>query len=291
MHSCTCKNATHESNNGYTVCSNCGAVLCVKPQCIEWTGMDDNRQRGELWLTDGTVVGDKQLERFQHGLTNANKYTIYVEGCDFIRNVCNDLKFGGGVEHESLKLFDHVKDHHYRWRGVRRTGLLVACISIACQRLSVGVADATIMKLGRVNTSSKMFNEQKKHVLVALHALGIIIQPADASTYSCRICSDLGLTKQVADLVSAHASKISKLDQMNARSCNTIVAVSILYSIEKYNLCINVNKVCAMMHVTRQTLVKWYAEATGRTIKHARDVIQSFDIRQNHTKKKKHKKS
>lgn len=277
-----CGHSVREVIEGRNVCSHCGFVFDVVPESIEWwSGTDDVRQRAssisDTLGTNGSTVGDKRLVHLQKGLTGGNKQRVFTEGRDFIMNVCSDLCVGEAVETEALHIFSIVREQHGHWRGSKRMGTLIACVSIACQKFSIGMTDATILKLQRVNQPSKVMNMQKKHVLTALHKSGVIIDRANAETYCYRVCSDLGFNRELLKLVSTQAKRISKMEHLNARSCNMIVAVSILFLIEKYNLSIQISKLCRIVSVTRPTLVKWYAEAAVRSLSCTRSIIQSLD--------------
>lgn len=281
---------THEQCDqvdGFRVCCTCGLVVSNVPQDVEWQlganehGERDVRQRASttssIWESCGSIVGDKSLQRYQQGLSGANKERVFTAGCEFISDVCTDLLLGKHVEFEATSIFSHVREQHSRWRGARRLGILIACVSIACQRLSVGISDAKILNLERVQQPSKTMNAQKKQVLIILHQKGVVVHQANASNYCLRVCSDLGFNKHVSRMVGAQAEKISKKEHLNARSCSMIVAVSVLSLIEKYNLCINIQQLCTMVNVTRPTLFKWYADASKRDISITRKLIQSFD--------------
>ena len=268
--------------DGFSVCCHCGAVMCVVPQAMEWVpGIDDVRQRAsaadEAWYVGGTVVGDKSLESIHQGISGGNKQRVYAEGRDFIKDVCTDLRVGEAVEAEALHIFGVVREQHGRWRGARRMGILIACVSIACQKFSIGVTDAAILKLERVNQPTKTMNSQKKHVLVMLHKSGVTVDQANAETYCLRVCSDLGFNGDLSKMVSAQAKRISKIEHLNARSCNMIVAVSVLFLIEKFTLSISVDHLCRMVNVTRPTLVKWYAVASARSVSYTRQFMQAID--------------
>ena len=268
--------------DGFRVCTHCGCVMGAVPVAMEWVpGIDDVRQRAsnadEAWHVGGTVVGDKKLERIHQGISGGNKQRVYAEGREFIQSVCTDLNVGGAVEAEALYIFSVVRENHSRWRGARRVGILISCVSIACQKFSVGVTDAAILKLERVNQPSKTLNSQKKHVLTMLHKSGMTVDQANAETYCFRVCSDLGLNSNLSNMVSVQAKRISKMEHLNARSCNMIVAVSVLFLIEKYNLSINVESLCRTVNVTRPTLIKWYAEASVRSVSYTRQFVQAVD--------------
>eukprot|EP00966_Prymnesium_polylepis_P330088 7385749-Prymnesium_polylepis.1 len=273
-----CDHKKYEKIDGFNVCRHCGCVMDAVPEAIEWVpGIDDVRQRGsnadEAWHVGGTVVGDKKLERIHQGLSGGNKQRVYAEGRDFIKYVCTDLRVGDAMEAEALHIFSVVREQHGRWRGAKRMGILIACVSIACQKFSIGVTDATILKLKRVNQPTKTMNAQKKQVLVMLHKSGVVVGQANAETYCLRVCSDLGFNTDLSKMVSAQAKRISKLEHLNARSCNMIVAVSVLFLIEKFTLSINVQHLCRTVNVTRPTLVKWYAEASARSVSYTRQFV------------------
>lgn len=277
-----CDHKTYELIDGFNVCCNCGCVLCSAPVEMEWiSGVDDTRQRAsnasEEWHVGGTTVGDKRLEKLHQGISGGNKQRVFAEGREFIQNVCADLCVGATVESEALHIFSIVREQHGRWRGTRRLGILIACVSIACQKLSVGVTDPTILNLERVKQPSKTMNLQKKHVLMILHKAGVVIEQANADTYCIRICSELGFNRDLSKMVSSQAKRISNKEHLNARSCNMIVAVSILFLIEKYNLSIQVEQLCILLNVTRPTLIKWYAEASSRSVSYSRHFVQSID--------------
>jgi len=249
---------------------------------MEWVaGINDVKQRAsaadEGWYVGGTVVGDKKLERIHKGITGGNKQRVYAEGRDFIKSVCTDLHVGDAVEAEALDIFSVVQEQHSRWRGAKRVGILISCVSVACQKFSIGVTDAAILKLERVNQPTKTMNSQKKHVLTMLHKSGMTVHQAQAETYCLRICSALGFSSELSKMVSAQAKRISKMEHLNARSCNMIVVVSVLFLTEKYNLSIAVDNLCRMVNVTRPTLVKWYAEASARSVSYTRQFVQSVD--------------
>lgn len=278
-----CRHTLRDDIEGFEVCRDCGTVLCQVTRSIEWIpGVLDTRQRASIisdedWHDNGTCVGDKSLQRFHLGLSNGNKKRVYSDGREFIKNVCTDLNIGDAVESEALSIFCHLREQHGRWRGTRRIGVMIACVSLACQKLSVGISDATILNLQRVQQPSKTMNTQKKQVLVVLHKKGYIIDQAQASECCYRICGELGLNNHLSRIVSMYASKVSKLEHLNARSCNMIVAVSLLFFLEKNNLSMRMEQLCKRVCVTRPTLIKWYAHASQRNISMARGVIQSLD--------------
>ena len=285
-----CDHHTCDEVDGFRVCCDCGLVIsAAAPKEVEWrlpssssdTQTADVRQRasntGSEWDHMGTLVGDKSLQKMQHGLCKTNQLRVYTQGCEFICNVCTDLQVGTQVESQALEYFWYVRDQHARWRGARRIGILIACVSIACQRLSVGISDAMILKLDRVKQPTKTMNAQKKAVLLSLHTNGITIQNADASHYCLRVCADLGFDKNFSQLVSTQVQKISKMEHLHSRSCGMIVAVSILHLIETYNLSVSIKKLCKIINVTRPTLFKWYADASKRDVPDSRQLIQFFD--------------
>ena len=277
-----CEHKKCDIIDGFSVCTQCGCVMGSVPEAMEWVpGINDVRQRAsttdEAWHVGGTVVGDKKLQRIHQGISGGNKQRVYAEGRDFIKSVCTDLHVGNAVEAEALHIFNVVREQHSRWRGARRLGILISCVSIACQKLSIGVTDAAILKLERVNEPSKTMNSQKKHVLTMLHKSGMTVDQANAETYCLRVCSDLGFSSDLSKMVSAQAKRISKMEHLNSRSCKMIVAVSVLFLIEKYNLSIGVDNLCRMVNVTRPTLVKWYAEASARSVSYTRQFVQAVD--------------
>jgi transcription initiation factor TFIIIB Brf1 subunit/transcription initiation factor TFIIB len=277
-----CEHKECDIIDGFSVCTNCGCVMCAVPEAIEWVpGIDDVRQRAsnadEAWHVGGTVVGDKKLDRIHKGVSGGNKQKVYAEGREFIKSVCTDLRVGDAVEAEALHIFNIVREQHSRWRGARRVGILISCVSIACQKFSIGVTDSAILNLERVHQPSKTMNAQKKHVFTMLHKSGMTVDQANAETYCLRVCSDLGFNSDLSKIVSAQAKRISKMEHLNARSCNMIVAVSVLFLIEKYNLSISVYNLCRMVNVTRPTLVKWYAEASARCVSYTRQFVQAVD--------------
>lgn len=277
-----CEHKKCDIIQGFRVCTHCGCVMSSVPEAMEWIpGINDVRQRAsnadEAWHVGGTVVGDKNLERIHKGITGGNKQKVYAEGREFIRSVCTDLRVGNAVEAEALYIFTVVQEQHSRWRGARRMGILISCVSIACQKFSIGVTDAAILKLERVNQPSKTMNYQKKHVLTILHKSGITVDQANAETYCLRVCSELGFNSDLSNMVSAQAKRISNMEHLNARSCHMIVAVSVFFLIEKYNLSISVNNLCRILNVTRPTMVKWYAEASARPVSYTRRFVHAVD--------------
>lgn len=277
-----CEHKRCDTIDGFRVCCNCGCVVCSVMEVMEWVpSIDDARQRAsnadEAWHVGGTVVGDKKLERIHQGISGGNKQRIYSEGREFIKSVCTDLHIGQAVETEALDIFSIVREQHGRWRGTRRLGILISCVSIACQKFSIGLTDASILKLERVKQPSKTMNSQKKHVLSMLHKSGMTVHQANAETYCLRVCSDLGFNSDLSKMVSAQAKRISRMEHLNSRSCNMQVAVSVLFLIEKYNLSINVDHLCQTVNVTRPTLIKWYAEASVRPVSYTRRFVQLID--------------
>jgi transcription initiation factor TFIIIB Brf1 subunit/transcription initiation factor TFIIB len=254
---------------------------CI-PVAVEWIpGINDVRQRASHSIEEfhicGTTVGEKQLDKIHKGLTGGNRQRVFEDGREFIKNVCNDLCIGEAVIAEALLIFSVVREEHGRWRGSRRIGILIACVSIACQQLSIGVTDDAILKLQRVKQPSKTMNAQKKYVIMMLHNSGIVVYQAKAETYCLRICHNLGFNKDLSKMVSSQAKRISRMEHLNAKSCNMIVAVSVLFLIEKHNLSIQIERLCTMVNITRPTLIKWYAEAAMRSISYTRHFIQTID--------------
>jgi transcription initiation factor TFIIIB Brf1 subunit/transcription initiation factor TFIIB len=277
-----CNHTARENFEGHELCRECGIILSVLTTDIEWIpGINDVRERGssgaEDWHPTGTCVGDKSLKRLHMGMSNGNKARVYFEGRDIISNVCTDLQIGNAVQSEALSLFSCVEEQHGRWRGAKRLGILIACVSLACQKLSVGISDASILQLQRVQQPTRVINSAKKQVLIVLHKNGQTIDQATASEFCFRICVEMGFQKNITTKISRHAARISKMEHLNARACNMIVAISILFFVEKSSLTLNIMKLCHTVRVTRPTLVKWYAEGSKRDMSITRTILHQLD--------------
>lgn len=289
MEDCTHPFTVVDEREGCDVCVHCGAVVCsglTRP--VEWTSSDDCRQRGSVphagdaW-PEGDMhsnVGIQSLQRFQMGLVNKNKVRVFAQGRDYIVDVCTYLNVGSAVQKEALDMFAMLKGYHLKWRGARRIGVLLACISLTCQKLSVGVTDRDILSCPRVMQPTKVMNSQKKMVLMILHEqCNVRIRNASASSYCTRICNDMGFTPELTQMVSKKAERISLMEHMNARSCGMIVAVSIIYIVDRHGLLVDINQLCRVTQVTRPTVVKWYAEATQKKLADTRAIINNLDSR------------
>lgn len=279
-----CKHATCHASEGFVVCCECATVVGLETQDVEWIpGVDDGRQRAsrpdEDWHVNGSRVGDKRLQKLHQGLSGGSKQRVYAEGRDFIRDVCVDLNLSDVVQAEALYIFSHVRDEHAGWRGAKRIGTLVACVSVACQKLSVGVKDAAILNLERVRQPAASVNKQKTLLLTILFKKGIVVKPACASTYSYRVCYRLGFSTQISHMVSVICAKVSRMERLNGRPPDMMVAMAVLYLVEARNLCLDVDALCGALGVKRNTLVRWYAEfiESNGNLAYARHFVESID--------------
>ncbi len=282
----SCDHDVTEIREGFHVCCKCGVVTGQNMQQIEWVaGVDDSRQRAsnvaeEEWDYMGTTVRVKGIDKVHMGLSTSNRARIYNEGREFLRQLCVNLQTGAAVEEETLSIFHRVRDLYARWRCAKRVGVAITCVSLACQKLSVGISDATILRNPMVNQPSRVMNAQKKAVLISLHKRhGELIQQPDASEFCVNICNRMGFPPELRLMVRAETRRISQLEHLNARSPSMVVAVSVLYLLEKNEYVANINKLCRAIEVTRPTLIKWYADATQRDMPASRIIIQNMDTR------------
>ena len=282
----SCEHEVTQVEGGFHVCCKCGIVLGRDLQQVEWIpGVDDTRQRAsnvieQDWDYMGTIVKVKGIDKVHLGQSVNNSARIYHEGRQYLRQLCANLQTGSAVEEEALSIFHRVKDLHARWRSGKRVGVAIACLSLACQKLSAGISDATILRSPTVNQPSRVMNAQKKHVLTCLHKRhGELIQQPDACQFCVTICKRMGFTPELQRMVRIESRRISHLEHLNARSAPMIVAVSILYIIEKNDYIANIDKLCRAIEVTRPTLIKWYAEASRRDMAASRIIIQNLDSR------------
>lgn len=280
---CTHSETTLQNTDGGEVCCLCGAEIGRILEPIEWVpGIGDVRERATVSYEsdadcDHDPSGGHVHKSWTHRATRGRN-KVYREGKKFIRSVCDDLQLSCALAHEALSIFRVVRTEHGRWRGARRIGVMIACISLACQKLSVGISDRDILENPRVKQPRKTMNAQKKVVLQLLHErLSQQISQPKASEFCFRICALMGIHHPVDIMVSVTCDRLSSREHLQARSCSVIVAVSLLYVSEKHDMSINISRLCECVHVTRPTLTKWYAEAMERDMSASRQMLSQID--------------
>ena len=287
MEECLHKDKEEDLHEGCLVCVRCGAVFPVVNTGAEWRGgIEDKRIRADVFDYDsddgvsGTYIsGSGTVARIHKGLST-NRTRLYREGKDYIRSVGIMMSLSATIIEEAVNLMKILRELHTLWRGSRRIGLLISCISIACKKHSVGVSDTEILSCPIVKQPTKVLNRQKKLVLQALHEKRIDIAPqSDASEFSFRVCSRLGYDRYFTCRVSSMTKRIQKHTHMQSKPCAMIVASSILLLAERNHILLDIHKLCAVCSVTRPTLSKWYSDCTGRSMPACRGIISNIDIK------------
>lgn len=288
MLSCVHTHTEIDEREGCRVCLSCGGVLpMLTSHNVEWrSGMDDSRVRADVYEQDsdegepGTLMSSCSLMAKLHmGISTSNCTRVYREGKDFITSVGVSLSLHQGVINEAILLLKILKDYHSAWRGSRRIGLMISCISLACQKHNIGISDSEILRCPLVKQPTKVMNRQKKLVLQVLHDKNITISAqSDASEFSFRICSLLGYDRQFSCRISRVTSKIQNYTHMESKPCSMIVATSILLLSEKKRIGVDVKLLCLVCGVTRPTLCKWYSECTLRDVADCRSIVSDMDI-------------
>lgn len=288
-----CENCAHhqteiDESGGCRVCVSCGLVLpMLNSGNVEWrNGIEDSRVRADVFAHDsdeyepGTIIpGSGSMSKIHMGMSNSNNTRVYREGKDFVTSVGVSLSLDQLVIGEALLILKTLKDCHTSWRGTRRIGLMISCISLACQKNNVGISDSEILQCPLVKQPTKVMNRQKKLVLQALHAKNITISgKPDASEFSYRICSLLGYDRWLSSRISRKTIKIQNFTHMQSKPCAMIVATSILVISEKYKMGVDIKLLCSVCSVTRPTLCKWYSECTCRDLTLCRSIVSDIDV-------------
>jgi transcription initiation factor TFIIIB Brf1 subunit/transcription initiation factor TFIIB len=285
---CAHTHTERDEREGCCICLSCGAVLPIlSSQNVEWRyGIDDSRVRADVYEHDSDeddpasfIPGSGMMAKLHMGLSTSNRSRVYREGKDFITSVGVSLSLHQGVIDEAIFLLKLLKDYHTAWRGSRRVGLMISCISLACQKHNIGISDGEILQCPLVRQPTRVMNRQKKLVLQALHEKNITIsvQP-DASEFSFRICSLLGYDRQFSCRISRTTSKIQNYTHMQSKPCSMIVATSILLLSEKKGMGVDIKLLCSVCGVTRPTLCKWYSECTQRDVADCRSIVSDMDV-------------
>lgn len=273
-------------HDGHHVCVDCGALVSPVMRAIEWVpNIDDARQRCSQANdesdddVEGTCVGVTTLVPYQYGINSKNsKRRVYENGKSFVREVCVSLNLSNATQEEALRILRNMKDTLSTWRGSRRIGIIISCISLACNQLSIGVTDAEILNSPLVNQTAKVMNTHKKIVQNILYkSKRRIPRQADAAEYCLRICQLLNLDIKLVMAVQNACRKATQRSDMEGKAPNVIVAVSILHVLERHNLAIDIMRLCDTVRVTRPTLVKWYSQACYRDLVDTRQSIQKMD--------------
>ena len=288
---CVHPHMEEDESEGCLVCVACGATQpMLSAQNVEWRhGISDGRVRADMQHSDDEghdnedqlvtrVAGCGELSKLQRGLVNSNYKRIYLEAKDYIAMVCVNMSIDEGVAQEAIRLLRMLRDFHTRWRGTRKVGLLISCISIACQRNGVGISDAAILACPIVRQPTRVLNRQKKLVLQALYEKNIVISvQTDAAEFTFRTCSMMGYDRGFSCRVSRMAVRIPRSSHMQSKPCVMIVATSILRVSERRRVAVDIGAMCKICGVTRPTLCKWYSECTGMSIVECRNVFCRMD--------------
>ena len=128
-----------------------------------------------------------------------------------------------------------------------------------------------------VRQPTRVLNKQKKAVQQLLHGLDVHmpITPV-ASEYCFRITSKMGFPRTLAMKISRTAGRLHKYTHMRARSCASVVAISIIFGAERSGMPLDAQTLCTVCDVTYPTLCKWYSDATDRSVAESKEIVSEL---------------
>ena len=281
-----CPHATVEDgfDSCSMVCMDCGLVLQdYRLVDTEWRAtQDDTRIRCDEVASDtGKLAFSNVPSALQHAssrvtpeIRNEKSFRATLEQVDVI---CTNLGLASNVCDAARNIMIHVRTNAKDWRATRRPSLVAASISIAIQSESAGVSDTKLMNSPLVRIPARALNKQKKLVLQLFHESGMKpLQIANAGQYSMNISNQLGMSRQIAVKISRTCQRVQRYVHMKSKPCSTVVACGILLYCEKHGMRVDRERLGDLCHVTTTTVLKWYADATGRSVKVCRTILQKI---------------
>lgn len=269
---------------GEVVCCTCGFVLERVMSDVEWrNGVDDNRVRCDMSQT-GTgapaskILGNTSLAKYQRGMSTTSTDRLLYETQERVESICHCLLLSDGLCQEASAILRQLSECLSAWRGSRRTGLILSCVSIACERNSVGITDYEIVSCPAASQPLKVLNKQKKVVLQELHNRNVTIDAcSQPSEYAIRFCQKLGFDFKMTMWISHAAAQLQRRSYMESKPCAMIVACATLRVLYKNDLSASIQRICKTCSVTMPTLTKWLSECSRVSSKKAKLMITAID--------------
>lgn len=275
-----------DAHSGDIVCSECGAVLGRFQPAIS-----------EYEATTIEFVEEGTKKENNHIASTAYLHRLEAEALSFIVGVTRKVNLLG--EHAARRaavLLRLVRAEHIKLRGDRRIALRLACLSIACRHLSLGVSDREICVAGGIGGKPvRVLNRHRRIVIEKLHNIALTGEMDDnndsgaevqetapttivsAREYCVRFCGRLHLNSEHTSKIKRIAERLQSLDHMRHCKCVTIICASIIFFCEANSLRVSITRLCEVADTSRVTIARWLQKASNETLEDCRARIALVD--------------
>lgn len=273
-----CHQVVVDTRNGYRVCNECGVILSgVVNDSAEWFESGKARASRDTFTSAGR--SGSLMNRMNLSLNRSN--IVSDDGEEFIQNVCEYLSMSSEVVELAMMYLNMVQKTTGILRGQRRLSLRCACVSLACQRFSVGVKDSDICSLPIVGIKTQMLNNQKKMLVKSLHKQGLNMQSErKVEEYAFRFCNDLGFNRQMAMCISNELVEIRRVPRLQSRSSVQLTTVVVVHTLFNSGFRLSADVLEKISGATVTTIIKWYADVMKCSMVHARESVVGSETAQ-----------
>lgn len=267
-----------DTRNGYRVCNECGVILSgVVNDSAEWFEPEKARASHDTFTSAGR--SGSLMNRMN--LSINRKSIVSDDGEEFIQNVCEHLSMSSQVAEVAMMYLNMVQKTTGILRGQRRLSLRCACISLACQRFSVGVKDSEICSLSIVGIKTQLLNNQKKILVKSLHKQGLNMHSErKVEEYAFRFCNDLGFNRQMVMGISNELEEIRRVPRLQSRSSVQLTTVVVVHTLFCNGFRLSIGSLEKMSGATVTTIIKWYADVMKCSLNHARESVVGSETAQ-----------
>ena len=259
---------TIDQRNGDRVCEYCGLVVgkCMS-DLPDWFESDKARASQDTF----TQVGPKGSYLNKLNLSINRDQLTNDDGADFIQRLCSELELDANVSDRAIYYLDMITSTNGVWRGNRRVALRAACVSIACQQLSVGLKDDELCQAACVKQNMRVLNRQKKIAISRLYDMGIRQHHLmNASEFCYRCCSRIGCDRRTTAYISRLVNRIQNTERLQSKPCIMISVVIIIHVFSNEGIILNKDLICELSGVTMSTVIKWYSDVLECDLQKAR---------------------
>lgn len=191
-----------------------------------------------------------------------------------------------------------VRPEHSKLRGDRRIAIRLACLSVACRHLSLGVSDREICEAGGIGGKPvRVLNRHRRIVIERLYSMTCDRtggrESADdggdddketapttivnAREYCVRFCGRLHLSMEYTTKIKRIAERLQSLEHMRHCKCVSIICASIVFFCEANGLRVSVKRLCEVADTSRVTIARWLQKASKDAIEDCRARLALVD--------------
>jgi transcription initiation factor TFIIIB Brf1 subunit/transcription initiation factor TFIIB len=233
--SCNSMNIEFRHREGEFVCCECGVILCI---ITDKTSSQSEGQAINIYLPQsslGTTVSGKKhskLKTVNSWLKWVYKEKIFFDDTRYIEEICYAAKFKQSVVDNAIYLYKKVSETNTIIRGLKRKGVMSACVYYGAQKQHQSY---TVVEI------SKAFNVDRNYVSKGCKILNDLVQVntcivsnlsnnSQNSFYEFaeRYCIKLGLDEKHKLQILKITSNIHKLQIATHFQPSTVAIASLL---------------------------------------------------------------